>query len=111
MVRLMVVPVIPLAMSDAMNAANVRHLLERHEPFPVGPTREHLLPLFPGHAARLGARLVGVLDGASLRHGVRSQTDHANAVRCELGRESSCERLLGGLSRTVASYQRNAFPR
>src|SRR5215510_2901163 len=55
---------------------NVRHLLERHEPFPVSPAREHLLPLFPSHAARLGARLVGVLDRTSLWHCVRSQTDH-----------------------------------
>jgi hypothetical protein len=64
---------------------HVSHLLERHEPSRVGPACEELLPLFPGHARCLGARLEGVLDRACLRHALWSQTDHANALRCELG--------------------------
>jgi hypothetical protein len=60
------------------------------------------LPLFPGHARCLGARLEGVLDRACLRHALWSQTDHAKALRCELGEEFASECLLGGLRRTKA---------
>ena len=111
MVKLTVVPVIPLALSDAMKTARFCHLLERHEPSRVGLAREHLLPLFPCHPRCLGARLEGILDRPCLRHRVRSQTDHANAVRCELGGETPSERLLGGIRWAVAPHQGDARPR
>ena len=40
---------------------------------------------------------------------VRSQTDHANALGCELGGQISSECLLGGHRRTVAAVQREPF--
>src|SRR5713101_2926299 len=64
---------------------HVSHLLERHKPSRVGPACEHFLPLFPGHSRCLGARLEGFLDRGCLRHGLWSQTDHANALRGEFG--------------------------
>ncbi len=76
---------------------HVWHLLERHQPSWVGPACEHLLPLLPGHSRCLGARLEAVLDRARFRHGIWSQTDDANALRCELGGEISSECLLGRL--------------
>src|ERR671912_1751112 len=69
----------------------VCHLLERHQPSRMGLAGEELLPLLPGHARGLGAGLVGVLDRRSLRHGVRAETDHANARGGELGREAPGE--------------------
>src|SRR5258708_25629813 len=48
----------------------VCQLLERHESSRMGPACEELLPLFPGHARCLGARLEGFLDRACLQHGL-----------------------------------------
>ena len=110
MVRLTVVPVIPLARSDAMKTATLATSVERHQPSRVGPAGEQLLPLLPGHARCLGAGLEGLPDRARLRHGLWPQTDHANAVRCELGGQVSGERLLGGHRRAVAADQRDARP-
>src|SRR5215472_1323927 len=90
---------------------HVCHLRERHKPSRVGPACEVLLPLFPGHARCLGARLEGFLDRACLQHGLWPQADHANALRCELGGEISSEGLLSGLRRTVASHHWEARPR
>ena len=111
MVRLTVVPVIAARPVGSHEDRHVRHLVERHEPSRVGPAGERLLPLFPGHSRCLGARLEGFLDRGCLRHGLWSQADHANAVRCELGGEISGECLLGGHRRTVAAHQRDARPR
>src|SRR5215475_4619521 len=64
---------------------HVSHLRERHEPSRVGLACEQLLELFPGHSRYLGASLEGFLECARLRYGLWSQTDHANALGCELG--------------------------
>src|SRR5262245_8177884 len=64
---------------------HVCHLRECHEPSRVGPACEQLQPLFPGHSRYLGARLEGILDRACLRHALCPQTDHTDALRCELG--------------------------
>jgi hypothetical protein len=58
----------------------------------------------------LGARLERVLDRACLRHALWSQTDHAEAPRCEFGGEISGECLLGRLRRSVATHQWGARP-
>jgi hypothetical protein len=49
MVKLTVVPVIPLAFVGSR---------ERHEPSRMGPACEQLLPLFPGHSHCPGLGLV-----------------------------------------------------
>jgi len=50
MVKLTVVPVIPLALSDATKTAHVSHLRERHNPPRVGRACEKLLELFIGYS-------------------------------------------------------------
>src|SRR5262249_36189471 len=64
---------------------HARHLRERHEPSRVVPACERLLELFPGHARYLCAGLEGFLERVCLRYGLWSETDHANAMGCELG--------------------------
>jgi short chain dehydrogenase len=75
-------PARPIGSHEGCHA---RHLGERHQPSRVGPACEQLLPLFPCHSRCLGARLEGILDRACLRHALWPQTDHASAMRCELG--------------------------
>ena len=105
MVRLTVVPVIPLALSEAMKTAMFAISSSVDKPACVGPAREQLLELFPGHSRCLGVSLEGFLDRARLRHPLWSQTDHANALRCELGGQVPSECLHGGHRRTAASHQ------
>src|SRR5215217_5296737 len=110
MVKLTVVPVIPLALSEAMKAATFAIsasvmsrrgcVLSRGTP----GTAPRSTPL-----PRRGARRL--LDRGCLRHRLWSQPDHANAARCELGGQLSREGLLGRHRRTVASHQRDARPR
>src|SRR6266852_632410 len=63
---------------------HVSHLRERRKPSRVGPACEQLVELFPGHSRCLGVSPEAFLDPACLRHPLWSQTDHANALRCEL---------------------------
>src|SRR6266511_623226 len=90
---------------------HVGHLRERRKPSRVGPACAQLVELFPGHSRCLGVKLEAFLDPACLRHALWSQTDHANALRCELGGEISSECLHGGHRRTAASHQWDARPR
>src|SRR5258708_25283850 len=64
---------------------HVCHLLEPHDPPRVGHASEVALELFPGHARYLGLDVEVFLHRACLRYAVRSQTDHADALRCALG--------------------------
>src|SRR6266851_213898 len=64
---------------------HVCHLLKRHDPSRVGHAGEVPLELFPGHAYARCLELEDFLHHACLRHAVWSQTDHADALRCELG--------------------------
>ena len=85
MVRLTVVPVIPLALSEAMKTAMFAissSVMTRRGWVVPG---EVPLELFPGHAYARCLDLEDFLHHACLRHAVWSQTDHANALRCELG--------------------------
>jgi len=59
MVKLTVVPVIPLALSEAMKAATLAMSASGHDPSRVGRAGEVPLELFPGHAQCLG---LGVED-------------------------------------------------
>src|SRR5262249_36510376 len=64
---------------------HVGHLSERRKPSRVGPAGDHLLELFPRNSPGLGVKPEDFLDRARLRHPLWSQTDHANALRCEFG--------------------------
>src|SRR5260370_23776027 len=64
---------------------HVCHLLERHDPSRVSPVCEVILELFPGHARCLGLELEELLYHGCLRHAVWSQTEDADALRCEFG--------------------------
>ena len=73
---------------------HARQLRQRHQPLPVRPAGQPLLPLLPGHARGRGARLERLPDRVRLRHGLRPQPDDADAVRGELGGQVPGERLL-----------------
>src|SRR5262245_46482898 len=83
----------PARLVGSHEGRDVSHLRECHEPSRMGPACDGLLPLCPGHClGRL--EIEDFLDGVCLRYGVWSQTDHANALRCELQGETSSESLL-----------------
>ena len=85
MVRLTVVPVIPLALSEAMKTATLAtsaSVMSRRAWVLLASTSWNCSHVAPD---TLGASLEGFLERACLRYGLRSQTDHANPVRCELG--------------------------
>ena len=84
MVKLTVVPVIPLALSEAMKTATLA-ISASVKPSRVGLACEQILELFPGQSRHLGANLDGFLERACLRYRLWSQADHANALGCELG--------------------------
>ncbi len=81
MVKLAVVPVIPLALSEAMKAAT----------FAISSTvmtRACEVPreLFPGYSRCRGLNVEDLFHRASLWDAVWSQTDHANACCCAMVR-------------------------
>src|SRR5574341_1494819 len=74
----------PACLIGSHEDRHVSHLLECHKPSRVGLACEKLLELFPGRSGYLGASLEGFLERVCLRDGLWSQTDHANALGCEL---------------------------
>ena len=85
MVKLTVVPVIPLALSEAMKTATLAISASVMSRRAWVLLASRLLELFPGHSRYLGASLEGFLERVGLRYCLWSQTYHANALRCELG--------------------------
>jgi hypothetical protein len=83
MVKLTVVPVISLALSEATKTATLAissSVMTRRAWVVLASNSCHCSQVMPD--------LFGVVDflqRACLRHAVWSQTDHANALRCELG--------------------------
>src|SRR5262249_997346 len=90
---------------------SVGQLRERRQPPRVGPGRERLLELLRGHTQRPGVEPESLLDPTRFRHTLRTQTDHANAMRCELDGETSSERLHGRHRRTGAPHEWRAGTR
>jgi hypothetical protein len=85
MVKLTVVPVIPLALSEARKTAMFAissSVISRRGWVLLASDSCHCSQVIPD---AFGARLEGVPDRACLRHALWSQTDHADALGCELG--------------------------
>ena len=102
MVRLTVVPVIPLARSDAMKTATSATSRERHHPPRVGRARR-------GSAWNCSQVSPARLELEDLPHRLVSgmpcgrRPTTRMPVRRELGGQVARERLLGGLRRAVAA--------
>ena len=85
MVKLTVVPVIPLALSEAMKTATFAissSVMSRRGWVLLASSSCHCSQVIPDALAR-GSKASLIVPVSGMR--LWSQTDHANALRCELG--------------------------
>ena len=85
MVKLTIVPVIPLALSEAMKTAMLAisaSVMSRRGWVLLARNSCHCSQVIPDVLAR-GSKASLIVR--CLRHRLWPQTDHANALRCELG--------------------------
>jgi len=78
------VPVIPLARSEAMKAATLAISVSVETSFPVASGGDQLAELFPRDAPRVRGDREDLLDRVAFRHTGGSQAKDANAARSEL---------------------------
>src|SRR5216117_2306770 len=78
------VPVIPLARSEAMKAATLAISVSVETSFPVASGGDQLAELFPRDAPRVRGAREDLLDRVAFRHTGGSQAKDANAARSEL---------------------------
>ena len=98
----------PARLSEAMKAATFAissSVISRRAWVLLASSSCHCSQVIPDASAR-GPKASLIVRVSGMR--LWPQSDHADAVRRELGGQIPGERLLGGLRRTVAAHQRDA---